>query len=120
VSDFADVPLFDAPRARNTDPSTSHEAAAKVAKRAPTIRTAVLDTLRLYFPRPERFTLEEVVAVYRRRVERGAAPRTTDSSVRTRVSELVTLGEVRDTGEKIVLYTSRAGRRCILWELTED
>lgn len=42
--------LFDLPRARSTDPSTSKAAAARMTVRAPSLRQSIVDALTLYGP----------------------------------------------------------------------
>lgn len=104
------------PRARTTDPGTSHTAAEHVAPRTQTIRAAVLETLAVYAG-PKPFTLLDVVGWYARRAANGRAPVTTDSSVRTRVCELVRDKTIHDTGFKA---TVDGHRPMTLWAVTLD
>lgn len=96
------------PRARKTDPSTSHQAARSVKKLLEK-QCAVLMLLKQH---PLGLTLEELVTnlTYRQRL--GKAKWQSDSGIRTRCSELVTLGYVVPSGIKRV---TRSGRRAIVW-----
>jgi hypothetical protein len=91
--------------ARTTDPDTSHEAAASVTNSAK-VQAAILDLLS---HRP--FTDDELsrLLAYRMTVS--------PSGLRTRRAELVRLGKVVDSGERVRL---RSGRRAIVWALSED
>ena len=96
--------LFDPePRAvaRRTDVWSSHEAAASVT-RIRESQKAVLYFLAGRSP----MTDEELVANYN-------GLQQSPSGLRTRRSELVELGKVRDSGQRRVL---RSGRRAIVWE----
>lgn len=108
------LPAFPAPRARTTDRDTSHAAAAQVEPKAQTIRDAVLETIQTYAGPGNGFTLVDVVEWYTRRADNGRVPWTTDSSVRTRVSELVRAGLVEDTKSKV---TRDGTRGMTLWAL---
>jgi hypothetical protein len=90
--------------ARRGDPETSHEAAASVTGLRDS-QAEVLGVIRRRGP----MTDEEVLKVLRDRGERPWTP----SGARTRRSELVTAGMVRDSGRRKRLPT---GRRSILWE----
>ena len=97
--------LFDPePRAvaRRTDVWSSHEAASSI-KRIRESQQAVLEALTILGP----MTDEELVSRY------GGRPQQSPSGLRTRRSELVELGVVRDSGQRRVL---RSGRRAIVWE----
>jgi hypothetical protein len=96
--------------ARTSDPHTSHTAAAHITPRAGTIRAEVLDIAKGL---PHGFTHRDMVAHYQYRVRHMDAPPTTDSSVRTRVHELVQAGDIHDSGR---LVTSPHGRSEIIWE----
>jgi hypothetical protein len=100
------------PRARATDPETSHAAAASIApKRQRATQLAVLELLRKAGP------LHDYALIARydeARIGHGWPPQTR-SGLQTRRHELVTAGLVRDSGERILLET---GRRAILWEAT--
>lgn len=90
--------------ARRSDPETSHEAAALVSGLRAS-QEEVLGVLRRRGP----MTDEEVLRVLLDRRERPWTP----SGARTRRSELVAGGYVRDSGRRKRLET---GRRSILWE----
>lgn len=85
------------PRARRLDPTTSHLAADRVKTRTPAIRNAVLGLARTF---PQGFTHRQMVALYKRNAGRGQVPPATDSSVRSRVHELVQSGDIIDTGKR--------------------
>lgn len=95
--------LFAPPRARPTDPATSHQAAATVA--ATTGRQVVLETLRAH---PAGLCDEELVAV--------VGDRLSPSGARTRRRELVDAGLVADSG---IRRRTRAGRKTIVWRVME-
>jgi hypothetical protein len=104
------------PRARKTDRATSHEATTRAARGLTTKQRAVLSVFQQY----GRLHDEQLVECYRelRRTQlaRGFGeqiPDMTDSSIRTRRAELVTLGRVRDTGHKTT--TARGGPTTV-WE----
>lgn len=92
------------PVARRGDPETSHEAAALVTGLRES-QVEVLGVIRRRGP----MTDEEVLRVLLERRERPWTP----SGARTRRSELVTAGLVRDSGHRKRYQT---GRRAILWE----
>ena len=98
------------PRARKTDPTTSHEAAASV--------TAVTGTqgaiLRLLFtPQYD----DELVDRYYTLVDAGLAPNASPSGIRSRRAELVEKGWVEDTGARVKLTS---GRRAIVWATSDE
>lgn len=97
------------PRARNTDPSTSHEAAASVTNLTAR-RAAVL----AFFAQRGAMTDVQLAALYEPAAFLGLAPEQSPSGLRTRRSELVTSGRLRDSGGTAVLPS---GRRAILWEV---
>jgi hypothetical protein len=92
-----------APRARTTDPDTSHAAAASVTSLANTQR-GIYMLLSLDGPATD----EELLYRWH---ERMAAPMS-PSGLRTRRSELVDMGYVRDTGDRRPL---QSGRNAIVW-----
>ena len=97
--------LFDPePRAvaRRTDVWSSHEAAASVT-RIRESQQAVLELLKLLGPSTD----EQIGAAY------WDGPKQSPSGLRTRRSELVELGKVRDSGQRRRL---KSGRRAIVWE----
>lgn len=91
------------PRARRTDPKTSHDAAESVYDVTAT-QDYVLRALRK--PRTD----VELLEAYR---NFKRAPRASESGLRTRRSELVRQGLVRDSGRRVVL---ESGRAAIVWE----
>lgn len=96
--------------ARTLDPATSHQAAQSVINSRPTMQT-IIDILR------HGDASDEVIAyVYNGLVEAGRAPQVSPSGLRSRRSELVTLGMVEDSGKRTTLMTNR---RAIVWRLTE-
>jgi hypothetical protein len=95
--------------ARNTDPTTSHEAAASVT-RVTDKRTACLDAIRELQP----CTDEELAVYYARGVAAGRWPKQSQSGLRTRRSELTREGVLRDSG---MCALTDSGRRSILWEI---
>lgn len=101
--------LFDAPRARTSDPITSHEAAASIAPEDLRPRlAAVLNLLAAFGP-----MTDELLARHYRNYPN--LPKQSPSGLRTRRSELVELGLVAASGEYD--YTA-SGRRSIKWETT--
>lgn len=88
------------PRARHTDPTTSHMAAASLSDQGiATLRALILQLLRAHGPLTDEQLLE---------LAAGAG---SPSGLRTRRSELVRDGLVIPAG----YGTTRAGRRCLYW-----
>ena len=95
------------PRARNTDPTTSHNAAASVATDTVTRTQAlILEALRAHGPLTDEQLCQRIADVERKPVS--------VSGIRTRRSELVTAGRVIDTGRRQPTLT---GRSAIVWSL---
>lgn len=92
------------PHARRTDPETSHEAAESVTNITP-LKQEILQ--RLMTPMTDA-DLYELLTISSRLI-------VTESGVRSRRSELVQAGLVRDTGARQKLKT---GRNAIVWETT--
>lgn len=92
------------PRARASDPQTSHAAAASVTELTEK-QQAVLAVIQEYGP----MTHEYLVYRYHGWTR---LPFQTDSGIRTRCKELVRLGQVVDTGERREIST---GRKTIVW-----
>jgi phage FluMu protein gp41 len=90
-------------RARLTDPETSREAAQRLSGVA-MLKRQIVNVL----DRDTPLTDEEIFKLISRRME--ASP----SGVRSRRSELVREGKVRDSGLRA---KTRTGRRAIRWEL---
>lgn len=97
--------LFDVAHARRTDPSTSHAAAASV-RRIRESQADVLSVIRNCGPISD----EGMIRAYRSM----GMPWQSDSGLRTRRSELVALGVVRDSGGKT---KTASGRKTILWKV---
>lgn len=90
--------------ARKTDPTTSHAAAASV-KDITTTQEFILKALRK--PRTD-VALVEAYRGFK------TAPRASESGIRSRRSELVALGKVVDTGDRVKLSS---GRHAIVWSV---
>lgn len=93
------------PRARNTDPETSHQAATSVADLRHTQRI-VYTLLSIEGPQTD----EELLLLWNDRIAERISP----SGLRTRRNELVDAGLVRDTGERRPI---QSGRNAIVWEV---
>lgn len=93
------------PRARRTDPATSHDAAASVRNMTQTHR-ALLALISLEGP----LTDEALLLLWNDRIAERISP----SGLRTRRAELVDLGLVRDSGQRKPL---ESGRAAIAWEI---
>lgn len=113
TTELNEPPLGKAPEAhaRRTDPQTSHAAAASVSN----IRQSqqyILGFFKQYGP----MTDEQLQA----RISRASSGTTfqtvrlSPSGIRTRRSELVTLGMLRDSGNKLAL---QSGRKAIVWSI---
>lgn len=101
------------PRARSTDPTTSHEAADSLTD-VRASQLAVWATLFACGPTTD----GALVDFYTALAERGGIiPRQSPSGIRTRRKELVESGDVRDTGRKVRLTS---GRRAIVWEAVQS
>jgi len=95
------------PRARNTDPTTSHQAAGSVATDTITRTQAlILEALRAHGPLTDEQLCQRIADVERKPVS--------VSGIRTRRSELVTAGCVVDTGHR---QPTRTGRSAIVWNV---
>lgn len=97
------------PRARRSDPQTSHTAAATV--RGVTATHARIKAL-LRDEGP--MTDEQIAEAWERMVTIAAWPKGSPSGLRTRRAELVDRGEVVDTGRTA---QTKAGRRTTVWAL---
>jgi hypothetical protein len=104
------------PKARNTDPDTSHEAAASISEDK--IRKSQKAVLQLFKDDPSGFTDYEMVHVYNELMmmptQYHLYPLQSESGLRTRRKELVEKGLVKDSGRKAKLPSGRKG---IIWEL---
>ena len=91
--------------ARNTDPHTSHEAAAsQSADKIRESQAAILEVLREHGPTAD-FLIYEYVT--------GTGVKISPSGCRTRRKELVDRRLVRDSGKR---NTTASGRKTIIWE----
>lgn len=98
VSRLADNPPAAAPspRARATDPSTSHRAASSISRsRLRDSQEAILRLFRELGPMTDDLLLERYAAA----VDEGLRPVQSPSGIRTRRAELVAVGSVVKTGE---------------------
>lgn len=100
---LTDLPLRPAePRARTTDPDTSHRAARSVPKTT-ALKEAILQTLA-----SRELTDGELIALLRR----GLFPHASESGIRSRRAELVRDGLVIDTR---TTRLTPAGRETTVW-----
>ena len=107
------------PRARRTDPQTSHDAAASVENLSQK-QEAVLKVIRTF---PIGLVDVGLVNAYTmlQKMPAGAngvgyLPEQSESGLRSRRSELVDRGLVRDSGKRMKLPS---GRKAIVWEAVE-
>jgi hypothetical protein len=98
---------IDPPRARRTDPSTSHAAAASAAPGQATAQAGILHVLRTNGP----LTDASLVDVYRRYARAGLLRPQSDSGIRSRRAELVADGQVCAAGR----VRLPSGRHALLW-----
>jgi hypothetical protein len=91
--------------ARTTDPETSHEAAKSVTKTAQ-IYSSIIAALATYGPMNDEGLIHFI--------RKGSHVAFSDSGIRSRRSELASMGRVRDSGERIKM---QSGRNSIVWEL---
>lgn len=92
--------------ARTTDPQTSHDAAKTV--RVTEGQMAVYSEFRMYGP----MTDEQLIRALSVRAESCPDARLSDSGARSRRSELVRLGMLKDSGRRGV---TASGRQTIIW-----
>jgi len=90
------------PRSRNTDPTTSVDAAASIGDMTAK-RQAVLDVLRHIGPATDAGIIEAYRAM--------SCPDQSESGIRSRRHELHLLGLIRQVGDA----ENGRGRRCIVW-----
>ncbi|WP_264032144.1 hypothetical protein [Cellulosimicrobium sp. SH8] len=96
--------------ARRTDPETSHLAAKRAKKHAPTVRACVLTVLTVNGP----LTHDELIRAFTRRgVDELDWPHATASSIRTRCHELVDDGLVEVVPDEV--GRSANGGKARLW-----
>jgi len=98
---------------RASDPVTSVEAASGTALGHKTVRDAVLAVLDRFGP----VTQERLVTRYRVEAQDSNAPWASDSSIRTRCSELVRAGLVERVPNEWGKTSS--GHRACLWQTTK-
>jgi hypothetical protein len=99
---------MDPPRARATDPSTSHAAAASAAHGQSTAQAGILHVLRTNGP----LTDTALVDVYQRYARAGIVRPQSDSGIRSRRAELVASGQVLAAGR----VRLPSGRLALRWE----
>lgn len=108
--DEAELP--DVAHARRSDPVTSHEAAASIpSEKIRLSQEAILTVFRRFGPMYD----EELQERYGRAQLQLNLPVQSESGIRTRRSELVTKGRLRDSGRKVT--PPGKSRRTIVWEL---
>lgn len=96
------------PVARRTDPETSHEAADSVDRDLQREQHVLIrDIIAVFGPMTDQAIWDEL-----QKIPKGKRP--SSSGARTRRSELVEMGKVRDSGHKAL---TEARRRSIMWEL---
>jgi len=95
------------PKARRTDPDTSHQAAASISNITETQRA-------IYYLLLAKPTSDvDGLRVYRLAETHAIAPRVSESGYRSRRAELVSLGLAKDSGNRVKLPS---GRFAIVWE----
>lgn len=99
--------VWDEPKARTSDPGTSHAAADSLGQLTER-RQAVWAILAEHGP----LTDESLVAIYDQFAEDNVVPPQSPSGIRTRRNELTKLGLAIDTGQR---GTTVSGRAAILW-----
>lgn len=100
------MPLFEQAHARNSDPETSHAAASKVTNLGP-VRDGIINALYTFGPQTD----EGLAAIFKKW---AAFPKCSPSGLRSRRSELVTLGFIEDSGE---VGKTEFGNDAIIWRL---
>ena len=95
------------PRARSTDPQTSHDAAKKVRG-----VSAVHSTILMILWQRGPLTDPQIAEYYYERVADGSAPMHSESGLRTRRKELVDMGKISPAAWKEKLST---GRYATVW-----
>lgn len=104
---FAYQPPAGEAHARGSDPDTSHEAAESISPRLRELQRQVLDFAAQY---PDGFT----------DIGLNDHFNTTSSTYRTRRSELVAKGYIRDSGERKAYGANGTGRRHVIWQITVE
>lgn len=100
------------PKARHSDPQTSHEAASKVSN-VEQVRTAIYVILSA---NPEGLTDSQIQRLYDKARPELRWPIASDSGLRSRRSELVEEGRVAHSGKYGV---TESGRKTIIWKVSK-
>lgn len=100
------------PKARNTDPSTSHDA-AKSLSNVELLRIAIYNILEA---NPQGLTDGQIQTIYDKARAQYRWPIASDSGMRSRRSELVEQGRVIHSGR---YGTTESGRKTIIWEVSK-
>jgi hypothetical protein len=95
-------------RVRVTDPLTSFEAAVGIASDLNDLQQKVLKVFQAHGSLTQHAAIEKFVEMFGKRA---------DSTIRTRVKELVDAGLLKDSGWTA---TVAGGKRAIVWTLTEE
>jgi hypothetical protein len=97
------------PKARNRDPQTSFDAANSISQKRVTETQRAIYYLLLAGPAND----VDGYGYYKVAMDQEIAPYASESGYRSRRAELVELGLVEDTGERVKL---RSGRKSIVWK----
>lgn len=97
------------PNARITDPETSHEAAKSVSK-----LRYMYDTMIIAFETLGPMNDEQLIKLWRVGVTELGWRSASESGIRSRRSELVAQGKLRDSGKR---QKMQSGRLSIVWEI---
>lgn len=97
------------PNARITDPETSHEAAKSVSK----LRD-MYDTMIIAFETLGPMNDEQLIKLWRVGVNELGWRSASESGIRSRRSELVAQGKLKDSGKR---QKMQSGRLSIVWEI---
>jgi hypothetical protein len=97
------------PNARITDPETSHEAAKSVSK-----LRYMYDTMIVAFETLGPMNDEQLIKLWRVGVNELGWRSASESGIRSRRSELVAQGKLKDSGKR---QKMQSGRLSIVWEI---
>jgi hypothetical protein len=97
------------PNARITDPETSHEAAKSVSK-----LRYMYDTMIIAFETLGPMNDEQLIKLWRVGVNELGWRSASESGIRSRRSELVAQGKLKDSGKR---QKMQSGRLSIVWEI---
>lgn len=100
------------PKARHSDPQTSHEAASKVSN-VEQVRIAIYNILDA---NPEGLTDSQIQRIYDKARPKLRWPLASDSGLRSRRAELVEQGRVAHSGKYGV---TESGRKTIVWKVSK-